>query len=324
MGAAVSSIHSVSDLKEAASKLPYADKCITVNKSQDGETKKKEEYLTPEEMEAKRLRDIEEAAERRKKSISHTGFKGDWVDERKHGKGHFTYEDGATFDGEWQKDRAHGIGTYKTKTSVYVGEWTEDLKHGAGKETYIILEEQGGGSIVYEGQFSQGHRHGKGSLSWADGATYDGEFSQNNIEGVGTFKWKSGQKYSGQVSENNIHGAGRYEWSDGTYYEGQYKMGMKDGDGGFHLKTGNTMKCHWKDGKPWGSVVFRAKELAPPILDWYDGIMVAWATRSEDGSPRDADGKPNSSFVSSAAGLFSSRKIKSNASSAAPSPRAGK
>lgn len=249
------------------------------------------------EMQKRQEEEAVAAKARKRMSISMTGFKGEMVDEKKHGAGTFTYEDGATYTGEWHRDKAHGTGTYKTTHAVYVGEWYEDLKNGVGEETY---NDDGGGQTVYKGDFHQGHRHGRGVLMWPDGTMFDGEFEQNNLQGTGVFKFKNGQKYSGQVSDNSINGAGRYEWPDGTYYEGQYKMGMKHGDGHFMLKNGNTMKCHWRDGKPYGPVAFKAKELLPPTLDWYEGVMVTWATRSEEGTPR-------SKAHNKDKGLFSSR-----------------
>lgn len=256
--------------------------------------------------------DKEEAQRRRRSSVAVTGYLGEWVDERKHGKGSFTYENGDTYVGEWVKDKAHGHGIYKTKFSIYTGEWSEDLKNGHGEESY----HDEAGETLYKGDFHQGHRHGRGSLTWPDGSTYDGDFCQNNLQGMGVFVFKNGQKYSGAVADNSIDGAGRYEWPDGTHYEGQYKVGMKHGHGSFLLKSGFSMKCEWRDGKQYGPVTFKAKELAPPNLDWYDGVMVSWATRSEDGDATAA----GEATKSSASVLFSGRG-RSGATGSKPSSR---
>lgn len=296
MGTASPSCSTVNSLKESVGGL-LPSKCGVVKSGAKKDSGSEEKILTPEELEKKRLQELEAKKQARRCSISVLGFKGDWKDDRKHGKGTFTYENGDTYTGEWVKDKAHGTGTYRTNHSIFVGQWIEDLKSGEGEETHI--DEQGE-KTIYKGYFHQGHREGKGALKWPDGSMYEGDFQQDQLQGVGTFKFKNGQQYSGQVSENNIHGAGRYQWPDGTYYEGQYVMGMKHGDGTFLLKTGNIMKCLWRDGKPFGPVTFKAKELAPPLLDWYDGVMVSWATRSDDGTPREGKKKRTG-------GLFSPR-----------------
>lgn len=262
----------------------------------------------------------ENLAERKARSDAKY-YKGEFDSEkRKCGTGTWTYEHEdtvlGTYEGQWLNDKAHGTGVYTTPHAVYKGDWIEDLKHGEGQETYH--EEHGDDRVAvtkYEGQFRAGYRQGKGKITWPDGSGYEGEFLMNNLEGKGTFTWKNGQKYSGEVKDNHIDGNGRYEWPDGTAYEGQYKMGVKDGEGKFLLKSGNVMKCHWRGGKPFGSVTFHGcvKELNPPVVDWYDGVMVAWAVRSEEPTPRDGQSSGRHKKKND---LFSPRRTSSKGSGA--------
>ena len=39
----------------------------------------------------------------------------------------------------------------------------------------------------YEGEYHQGHRHGKGKQNFANGNSYDGEFFEGKIQGHGTY-----------------------------------------------------------------------------------------------------------------------------------------
>lgn len=220
-------------------------------------------------------------------------YVGEQVSGMKHGRGKYFYPDGATYEGDWLDDRANGKGIFKTKTSTYDGEWDEDLKHGKAKETFM----EDGGKLplaTYVGHYRMGHKDGQGTLSWADGSIYDGQFVQDSQEGEGTFKWKSKHIYSGQWFENQMNGAGRYDWPEGTFYIGEYKMGLKHGEGTFTSKNGQEMICRWEDGRPTDVVNFVGPQYSSPPFRWQSGVMISWATRSEENSPRGGLSRSNS------------------------------
>jgi hypothetical protein len=50
-------------------------------------------------------------------------------------------------------------------------------------------------NAVYEGQYWEGKKNGKGKLNFADGSIYEGEFKMNEICGSGIYIWKDGKKY---------------------------------------------------------------------------------------------------------------------------------
>lgn len=56
--------------------------------------------------------------------------------------------------------------------------------------------------------------HGKGTLTWADGASYSGEIQDGKANGQGTFQHANGDSYVGQFKDDQAHGYGEY-----TYYE---------------------------------------------------------------------------------------------------------
>mmetsp|Transcript_94691 Transcript_94691/g.294917 ORF Transcript_94691/g.294917 Transcript_94691/m.294917 type:complete len:268 (+) Transcript_94691:114-917(+) len=200
------------------------------------------------------------------------------ADGKREGRGKFTYPNADWYDGEWVDGKATGAGTFKTRDSTYTGQWDQDLKHGHGEE---IFEDS-----TYSGEFRMGYRHGRGTLSWKDGSSYTGHFVNNNQEGHGTYTWKNRNAYTGQWSDNYMHGEGRYDWADGSSYVGQYNMNLKDGEGTFCSKEGMQLKCAWALGKPCGQVSFLMSSVESRPALWSEGVMVSWALRSEESTPR--------------------------------------
>lgn len=83
----------------------------------------------------------------------------------------------------------------------YDGEWKDDLQHGVGK--YISPSGK-----VYEGDFVEGQRTGKGVCVYPDGSKYDGEWEADNWNGTGELTQEDGTKYIGEFVENEIEGQG--------------------------------------------------------------------------------------------------------------------
>jgi hypothetical protein len=46
---------------------------------------------------------------------------------------------------------------------------------------------------VYEGNYFEGKKHGKGLLRFADKSIYEGEFVMNEISGYGKYYWADGK-----------------------------------------------------------------------------------------------------------------------------------
>jgi len=56
---------------------------------------------------------------------------------------------------------------------------------------------------VYQGQFKNGFKHGKGVINYADGlSSYDGDWSYNKIEGTGKSVDEYGNVYEGEFRDN--------------------------------------------------------------------------------------------------------------------------
>eukprot|EP01006_Ploeotia_vitrea_P044229 TRINITY_DN66819_c7_g1_i1.p1 TRINITY_DN66819_c7_g1~~TRINITY_DN66819_c7_g1_i1.p1 ORF type:complete len:676 (-),score=79.80 TRINITY_DN66819_c7_g1_i1:196-2223(-) len=130
-------------------------------------------------------------------------YKGDWKNNKKHGRGRAEYVDGNRYEGEWKDDAKHGQGTitFSDGTS-YTGEWVCDKKCGQGSAL-----------------FSSGNR-------------YVGEWAEDNMHGYGTFFYSTGEKYEGEWVKSRISGFGVWTAIDGeTQYAGEWKNDLRHGKG---------------------------------------------------------------------------------------------
>ena len=80
-------------------------------------------------------------------------------------------------------------------------------QHGAvieGNDVYGKLTH--GNGAVYEGQFENGKKNGKGKLVWDNGSAYEGEFKEDLVHGYGKLMYASGGIYEGEFKNNERHG----------------------------------------------------------------------------------------------------------------------
>ncbi len=102
----------------------------------------------------------------------------------------------------------------------YSGGCVNGLAEGWGKADGIAL---------YDGSFSAGKKHGRGTKSWpASGDHYEGEFVDDRKEGIGIYTWGHssawpGEKYSGRFINDMRHSLGTYEWPGGDRYTGPWE-----------------------------------------------------------------------------------------------------
>mmetsp|Transcript_100214 Transcript_100214/g.173124 ORF Transcript_100214/g.173124 Transcript_100214/m.173124 type:complete len:441 (-) Transcript_100214:235-1557(-) len=125
--------------------------------------------------------------------VSGNRYEGEWDNDFKHGKGTITFVDGTTYTGDWSKDHKHGHGEAKFASgNRYDGEWVDDAMEGQGTFYYARGDTYNGewrrgkisgygvwvsfdGKSKYAGQWEEGLRHGKGTLS-EGGKTIDVEY----------------------------------------------------------------------------------------------------------------------------------------------------
>jgi hypothetical protein len=119
-------------------------------------------------------------------------YEGDWNNDEKNGKGKMVYKNGDVYEGDWRKSKMKGQGTMVySNGDKYDGSWDYDMKEN-GRMVYRI------GGSVYEGAFKNDKRGGNGKMIYGNASGYGGIYTGNwdncKREGFGTYEivyWRS-------------------------------------------------------------------------------------------------------------------------------------
>ena len=73
-----------------------------------------------------------------------------------------------------------------------------------------------------------GKASGEGRYVWRhseDEDIYEGEWRERKLHGRGFLTWADGARHEGEVAGGNRHGHGTWFWADGRHEEGEYRNG---------------------------------------------------------------------------------------------------
>jgi hypothetical protein len=144
-------------------------------------------------------------------------YKGDFLNNKRHGKSTYSYKDGKKYVGDWVNDERSGRGiTYLTDGARYEGEFLNDKAHGKG--TYYDAN----GTVRYKGQYSNGNEHGKRTYYFASGEKYVGDFVDGRKTGKGTMCYADDNIFEGEFLNGSKHGKGILYYPNKEGYEGQF------------------------------------------------------------------------------------------------------
>lgn len=199
----------------------------------------------------------------------------------RYGKGIYTYANGSQYIGEWRNNQRQGIGitvdtngsqelgvwerdklviggidiectfnrsylqsgvkkeTIKFKNgNCYEGEWHAFKMHGFGKLLTIL---DSGAQEVFEGEFAQGKKHGKGMVKNPEGTIF-GVWFEDELR-IPTTKEMLESRI---VFSKLIYGYEEVTYSNGDLYKGEWKNCQKDGTGHYIWADGSEYKGSWK------------------------------------------------------------------------------
>ena len=94
-------------------------------------------------------------------------------------------------------------------------------------------------------------RHGSGIAYLTDGfKLYEGEWKENLRDGRGTYFWPDGDRYEGEWKEGLCHGKGTLYRPDGSLtYDGEWAGGYREGYGTAYRPKGDVLfEGQWKNG----------------------------------------------------------------------------
>ena len=133
---------------------------------------------------------------------------GEWVRGKAGGKMSIKYHDGSAYEGMTSGGRYHGSGkrSYHPRESVlrhFTSFQSTSNYFSAGK----LIFPRGLG--IYEGDWSRGKMHGKGSRSYSNGSKYIGGFRDGEPHGEGICMYVNGDQYIGEWASGFQTGRGK-------------------------------------------------------------------------------------------------------------------
>lgn len=132
----------------------------------------------------------------------------------------------------------------------------------AEEQKYTLTTDKGE-ALTYSAGYS-----GKGVAAYPNGDVYDGEFAEGVRQGKGKYTYGTGeapdryegyQAYLGQWFKNEKHGIGKMFYSSkGEYfgiffYTGNFVNGKRNGEGMFTYVNKDIYSGNWKNGKKHGT-----------------------------------------------------------------------
>ena len=155
----------------------------------------------------------------------------------------------AVYDGEWKHVKetyAEYKAAYQSSDAVPVFQWR---KHGRGKLS--INWTTTGAWDVYEGDYVDGSRHGRGTHSFSDGRHFVGQWIDDRMR-HGTFTFIDGNVYTGEYRNSKMNGRGKYTHTGGDVYDGEWVDNFMHGHGVYTYTHGGVYVGEWKHSKADG------------------------------------------------------------------------
>jgi tetratricopeptide (TPR) repeat protein len=214
-------------------------------------------------------------------------YDGGWLDGLRHGACTYTFGNGEEFHCTWHHGRCP---EFEARMSAFLA---GNTWNGRGRITYDDGD-------LYEGDVSEGQRHGDGRMTFKNGHVYNGAWYHGQRHGNGRMTFKNGHVYDGAWYHGQRHGNGRMTFKNDDVYDGAWDCDVPSGHGVFvQASDGPAFGCEsgvkgckgdrydggWLDGLRHGACTYTFGNGEEFHCTWHHGR--AWNGR---GRIKDDDG----------------------------------
>lgn len=158
-------------------------------------------------------------------------YEGEWVSDEINGEGTMIYANGDIYEGNWRKGLREGRGRLRLKQNIGPGATVDRAATLTRRSLLAILatataEDIGGG--LYDGDWVDGVREGKGVMIYADGTRYSGSWKNDKRNGRGEISYshfheRNEVRYTGEWCDDVRQGEGQMEHAaSGAVYSGRW------------------------------------------------------------------------------------------------------
>lgn len=207
-------------------------------------------------------------------------YDGEWENGNMDGKGVYNFvESNVVYSGSFKRnipDGSYGKAIYGRRGHqiVYFGDWLNGSPHGEGRAIYhptnikeFHIESDNTvshtkeskndkdmqGTLIYEGQWKKGKRHGKGVLTYPNGSFFDGYWKNGLLHGTGKFVSPEQKKLN--LHDDQIHvllkEKSEAENEKGMLiYRGEFRRGHVYGYSTVQFPNGKIDKRDWTGTVP--------------------------------------------------------------------------
>jgi hypothetical protein len=132
------------------------------------------------------------------------------------------------------------------------------LKGEMGHKMYKWLRRLDRPDDEYKGGLdADGHPHGRGTYSFANGCKATGQWDHGRLHGSAVYAFASGDKYHGQFDRSAMTGRGVLVFSEGGWKEGTFVNGALSGKACRQVHgNGDACKGEFERGVPHGRAVY--------------------------------------------------------------------